>query len=250
MMSTSKDLLSLGECQPLCLSPSLSELPRQGHLQVAEVAGALDCRVAQLALQTASAECKDKHTHCRENTTWANLNPDAFNSVKTGVSRLRIIHFLTFDACTTVAASLFSHTPCTARCPKRLCLNISKGSTRPRRSCLCCTNAAWIQMQGSNQRPRGSIYLHLAVDGQSSMQVGQPPLMQLRRGFLGGRSRAFVCHTGAACHRTRPRSAPWKPAPLPAEQARRRSALAADRPIATPRQLPAIQAAIDFRSQT
>ena len=146
MMSTSKDLLSLGKCQPLCLSPSLSELPRQGHLQVTGVAGALECSVAKPALQTASAKCKDKHTHCKGDTTWANLNPDAFNSMKTGASRCRVMNFLRLDTCITAAAAHFSHTPCTARCLKLLCLKTSEGSTRPRRSCLCCARAVWLRI--------------------------------------------------------------------------------------------------------
>ena len=88
---TSKDLRRLKKSLLLCLPPVLPALPPKGSVQVTEVAGDLQCFVAKPTLQTERAKGKDKHTHCKENMTSANLNPDALNSAKAGASRPRVI---------------------------------------------------------------------------------------------------------------------------------------------------------------
>ena len=82
----------------LCLSPVLPALPPKGSVQVTEVAGDLQRFVARPTLQTERAKGKDKHTHCKENMTSANLNPDALNSVKAGASRVRVTDWRALDA--------------------------------------------------------------------------------------------------------------------------------------------------------
>ena len=87
---SSKDLRGLKKSLLLCLSPVLPALTPKGSVQVA-AAGDLQCFVAKPTLQTEREKGKDKHTHCKENMTSANLNPDALNSVKAGASRPKVM---------------------------------------------------------------------------------------------------------------------------------------------------------------